>query len=386
MASFAFGVPSGAPALTASSFVGMRFFEDPELAEAEASARRSAAAAAAASAAELAAVDTLRSILPSLLRRRAAKKVEALLEEQKDWFPVLDLYNAVLELQDQLRGERVPAGYKVWASKAGHCSAVSKALFIQQARKVILQRIGGGPMPGEATIAGVEEGWLRFWERSISEMSDEEFSDAFEEFQDERYYFRKSCRRGEMDDAGRRENLRMELWGVAARHEGSKRHAREFAAMRIARFLFPRVLRKCFLASELPKTTQELLELRDEIYQGLEEEYLPWASAICLRVVLAELRARGAERRAASVEVSVPVTVWRGISGTMGGIFNTTDAALRFAVHTSALGLGLCLNLRSGLLTCAKEMPLAEAQCLFFPREEERSEEIVSDYYVEEAN
>ena len=360
---FVFSAPSGQ--LDASSFVGLRFFEEHELA----------------------AVDTLRSVLPSLLRRRAAKKVEALLEEQKQWFPTLDLYNAVLELQDQLRGEA--AGYDFWAKKAGQCSATSKALFVQEAVKVIRQRIGERLLPGTADVEVDEPDWdpcwLRFWERSISKMSDEELDSALDELQEERYYFRKSARRGELTEGCRRANLRMELWGVAARHENTKRHIRKQKAERIAQFLYPRVLRKRFQKVERLKTTQQLLEGRDTLLYALEEEYLPWASAICLRVVLAELRARGAERRAASVEVSVPVTVWRGISGTMGGFFNTPDAALRFAVYTSPLGLGLCLNVRSGQMTCAKEMPLEEAQRLFFPREDdERSEEIVSDYYVEE--
>jgi hypothetical protein len=261
---------------------------------------------------------------------------------------------------------------------------LSKALFIQEARKVILQRISGGPMPGEATIAGVEEGWLRFWERSISEMTGEEMDEAFDSFQDERYYFRKSCRRGEMDDAGRRENLRMELWGVAARHISGKRIWRKEKAERIARFLFPRVLHRRFQKSEQTKSTQELLERRDAIFCALEEDYLPWASAICLRVVLAELRARGEEGRAASVEVSVPVRIWRGISGTMGGFFKTPYAALRFAVQTSPLGLGICLNLRSGQVTCATEMALEEAQRLFFPRQKELGDEETTDYWVQE--
>jgi hypothetical protein len=333
----------------------------------------------------MASTEVFGALLCPLLRRRAAKKVEELLEEQKKWFPTLDLYNAVLELQDQLRGERT--GYDFWAKKAGNCSALSKALFVAEARKVILQRIGdsSGPLPGEATLAGVERNWLRFYERSITEMTDEEMNEAFDEFQDERYYFRKSCRRGEADDADRRENLRMELWGVAARHINTKRHIRKQKAERIARFLFPRVLRRRFLKSELPKTTQELLDLRDQIFWELEEGTMaPWASAICLRVVLAELRARGAESAPSCVELSVPVTVWRGISGTMGGIFHNPAGALRFAVHSSALGLGICLDLRSGQMTCAKEMPLEEAQRLFFPRDYQRSEEIVSDYYVEE--
>lgn len=319
-------------------------------------------------------------------RDMAAKKVEDFLEQQKQWFPVLDLYHAVLELQDQLRGEPVPAGYDFWAKKVlGNCSALSKILFVLHARKVILQKIGGGPMPGEADMPDLDPDWLRFWERSITEMSDEELNDAFDEFQEERYYFRKSCRRGEMDDAGRRENLRMELWGVAARHINGKRAWRKEKAERIARFLFPRVMRKRFLKSETPKSTQELLDLRDEIFCDLGQGTMfPWAAAICLRVVLAELRTRGAAGKPNGVDVSVPVAVWRDINGIMGGFYRNPEAALQFAVRTARQGLGISLNLRSGKMTCATEMLLCEAQQLFFPRTHELEDEERADYWVDE--
>jgi hypothetical protein len=255
----------------------------------------------------------------------AAKRVEAFLEQQKDWFPVLDLYSAVLELQDQLRGELMPAGYDFWAKKAvGNCSALSKILFVREARKVILQKIGGGPMPGEADMPDLDPDCLRFWERSITAMSDEELNDAFDEFQEERYYFRKSCRRGEMDDAGRRENLRMELWGVAARHINGKR----------------------FFKAEMLEKVQE--------------------------------------EKPSVVEVSVPVSVWRDINGTMGGVYRSPEAALQLAVRSAALGLGISLNLRSGQMTCATEMPLYKAQQLFFPRTHELEDEERADYWVDE--
>jgi hypothetical protein len=259
----------------------------------------------------------------------AAKKVETFLEEQKDWFPVLDLYHAVLELQDQLRGEPMPPGYDFWAKKAvGNCSALSKILFVREARKVILQKIGGGPMPGEADMPDPDPDWLRFWERSISEMSGEELNDAFDSFQDERYYYRKACRRGEMDDAGRRENLRMELWGVAARHINGKRF---FQAEKVS-----------------------------EMLEKVQEEKL------------------------SGVEVSVPVSVWRDINGTMGGFYRSPEAALQLVVRSAALGLGISLNLRSGQMTCATEMPLYKAQQLFFPRTHELEDEETTDYWVDE--
>jgi hypothetical protein len=415
--------------------------------------------------------DSLRGILPSLLRRRAAKKVEALLEKQKQWFPTLDLYNAVLELQDEIRGVRT--GYDFWAKKAGDCSTVSKALFVLEARKVILQRIGGGPMPGEADRADVEKGWLRFYERTISKMSDKEFSDAFEEFQDERYYYRKACRRGEADDADRRENLRMELWGVAARHEGSKRHAREFAARRICHAIYGFYLRnlrkqakqlmgtrlsdrqlaaeeihtsRVLLAGNSPNelvdalftlaarrilkerdvpratSTEGLVYLRIQTRNGVlegpmwEEDAMWYATQTSAVPLTLDLRPGHRELRGTTdmcynearsfflyyewdqahgwyyaemariAEFSAPVTVWRSIRGTMRGVLRDLDAALRLAVETRGrgLGLGLVLGARSNKMSCASELPLEEAQRLFFPRNYESSEEIVSDYWVEE--
>lgn len=418
----------------------------------------------------------IRGVLCPLLRRRAAKKVEALLEEQKGWFPTLDLYNAVLELQDELRGKPVPAGYDLtfWAKKAGNCSALSKALFVAEARKIILARIGGGPMPGEADCAGVEKDWLRFYERSISEMTEKEMDDAFDSFQDERYYFRKSCRRGEMDDAGRRENLRMELWGVAARHENTmriyQRQRRESAAKRICHAIYGRYLRNLRkqavrfmgtrlsdsqLAAEEIHTTSVLLAgespyaLVDAVYtlaarKIMKERDLPRATSteglvyLCIQApngvlegpmwehdamwyatqtneatLTLDLRKghrelRGTtglcyeeakrfffyyfwdqahewfyEEQARTVDLVAPVSVWRDIRGTMHGILGR-DVALRLAVETRGRGLGICVNLCSGQMSCAAELPLAEAQQLFFPRKQELGDEETPAYWVEE--
>jgi hypothetical protein len=327
-------------------------------------------------------------------------------------------------------------------------------------------------------VAGVERNWLRFWERSIAEMTEEEEMDeAFDSFQDERYYFRKSCRRGEMDDAGRRENLRMELWGVAARHINGKRidarNRRASAAAKICDAIYSRYLRnlrkqavqlmgthlsasqlaaeeihttRVLLAGESPSpvvdavyvlaarkimkerelrratSTEGLVQLRIKTSKGVlrgpmwEKDAFWYATQASSATLTLDLRKghrelRGTttmsysearafffyyewdqahkwfyEEQARTVDLVAPVTVWRDIRGVMRGVIHDRDAALRLAVETRQKGLGLTLFLGSAfnIMRTTAELPVAEAQQLFFPRKEPLQDEQEPPYWVME--
>jgi hypothetical protein len=419
----------------------------------------------------------IESLLYKLLRRVKAKKVQTFLEDHKKWFPTLDLYDAVIQLEDQLHEEDLPPGYDFWAKEAGDASRLGKALFILEARKVIRERLGqpSGPLPGEGDRCGVAPPHLACYERNVKTMSDDILDGGLQELQEERYYFRRDCRRGEATDFDRRDNLWMELWGVAARHEGGKRDHREQpkkeAAARIchamygfylrslrkdamrfmgSRFsdnqlaaeeihstqviqagqspnevvdaIFLMATRKIMKQRELPRatSTEGLVHLRIETPQGvlrgpMWEEDAMWyvlytSSAVAtltldLRKGYRELRGTTSmsyseaknyfffyfwneahewyyEEMKKTVQLEIPVTVWRDLKGTMWGN-RPKGWTLNLAVATRDKGLGLTLDLTQGLMRCAAELPLAKAQQLFFPRQELHDEGRPS-YWVEE--
>lgn len=337
----------------------------------------------------------IRSVLCPLLRRRAAKKVETLMEEQKQWFPTLDLYNAVLELQDQLRGVDLGAGYDFWAKKAGNCSLVSKVLFVLHARKVILQRIGepsaagSAALPGEATLAGVEPNWLRFWEKDISKMSDDELDEALGDLQEERYYYRKSARRGELTDACRRENLRMELWGVAARHENTKRHLarrpRELAAAKICHAIFGFYLRRLrkqavrFMGTRLSDSqlaAEEIHTTRVLLAGDSQQELIDAVYTLAARKIMKERDVP----RATSAEGLVHLCVWTR-DGLLRGPMWEEDA-MWYLVNTNEVPLTLDLRADYRELRGTTDMSMAEATRFFFYYEWDQAHEW---FYEEQA-
>lgn len=125
-------------------------------------------------------------------------ELEAEFEKQiKEREDLCYLYQEVLDADDLLaKGETLPDKTKT-----------ATALWSHMIKQRIIAEVGL-PLPGD----------------NVKMMTDYDLDSALDDLQEERYYYRKSLRRGEVTDADRKSNLRMELWGMAARHENSKRY------------------------------------------------------------------------------------------------------------------------------------------------------------------